>query len=625
MRTLVVLLGLWLAAAAPVLAQPAAEAAKEAGARQSAEEAEALVRLLENDEARGRLIARLRAGAKQEQPAAQPAAANDGTLASQLAQYTRAAAQGVAGVLGATMDLADRIGAVLTGTASIDVPSVTRAVLDVAFVIAATFGMLLLLRLAFRIPQRTLARAAEKGGILRRTGLVGLAAMVDACSVLVAWGAGYAFALALAERGQLGINQTLFLNAFLLVELVKVLARTLLAPRWAALRIGRFDDTAAAYWYFWLSRLVSVVGYTMMFLAAIVAASVSADAAEAVRVIVMFAALAMASVIILQNRDAVRLQLKRRMRAGRTDMLGRSLATLGGVWHIVAIGYLVLVFVLWLANRDSALPFVLAATAQSLVAIGIGVLLVALVGRLTSGGMRLPEDVKQRLPLLEQRLNAFVPNVLRVVRAVVTVGVVLAIAQAWRVVNFAGWLSSEAGQRVAASLVSALLIVLVGWLIYLAVQSWIEYRLNPHYGHIPTARERTLLSLFRSAFTVVLSVLLAMLVLSQLGVNIGPLLAGAGVVGLAVGFGAQKLVQDVITGAFIQFENAMNEGDTVTVAGVTGVVERLTIRSVTLRTREGAYHLVPFSAVDSVSNFTKGSSPRPLPLEPQAARLAGPA
>src|SRR5690606_13752324 len=101
------------------------------------------------------------------------------------------------------------------------------------------------------------------------------------------------------------------------------------------------------------------------------------------------------------------------------------------------------------------------------------------------------------------------------------------------------------------------------------------------------------------------SVLVFMLVLSELGVNIGPLLAGVGVVGLAVGFGAQRLVQDVINGAFIQFENSLNVGDVVEVGGVSGVVERLTIRSVSLRGLDGTYHVIPFSAVETVSNLMK--------------------
>ncbi|NJM51624.1 MAG: mechanosensitive ion channel [Sphingomonadales bacterium] len=78
------------------------------------------------------------------------------------------------------------------------------------------------------------------------------------------------------------------------------------------------------------------------------------------------------------------------------------------------------------------------------------------------------------------------------------------------------------------------------------------------------------------------------------------------VIGLAIGFGAQSLVQDIITGVFIQFENAINTGDVVTVAGVTGTVERLSVRSIGIRDVAGTYHLIPFSRVDAVANFNRG-------------------
>ncbi len=140
-----------------------------------------------------------------------------------------------------------------------------------------------------------------------------------------------------------------------------------------------------------------------------------------------------------------------------------------------------------------------------------------------------------------------------------------------------------------------LIVLAIGGGIYLAVTSWVEYRLNPSYGRAPTARETTLLSLLRNAFTIVLGVIVFMLVLSEIGVNIGPLLASVGVLSLAFSFGAQKLVQDVVTGVFIQFENAMNTGDVVSAGGISGVVERLSIRSVSLRSLDGTLHIVPFS------------------------------
>ena len=120
-----------------------------------------------------------------------------------------------------------------------------------------------------------------------------------------------------------------------------------------------------------------------------------------------------------------------------------------------------------------------------------------------------------------------------------------------------------------------------------------------------SARVRTLLPLLRKALFVFLLIMVTMITLSELGVNIAPLLAGAGVVGLAVGFGAQKLVQDVITGIFMLVEDALAVGDVVNVAGIGGLVEDMSIRSIRLRDLSGNVHTVPFSSVDTVTNMTK--------------------
>jgi small conductance mechanosensitive channel len=119
---------------------------------------------------------------------------------------------------------------------------------------------------------------------------------------------------------------------------------------------------------------------------------------------------------------------------------------------------------------------------------------------------------------------------------------------------------------------------------------------------------RTLLPLLRNALTIVLLTLSGLIVLSEMGVNIAPLLAGAGVIGLAVGFGAQTLVKDVITGLFILIEDTIAVGDSVTVAGLSGVVEAMSIRSIRLRGYDGAVHTIPFSSVGTVTNSTKDFS-----------------
>ncbi|MBC7204209.1 MAG: mechanosensitive ion channel, partial [Pusillimonas sp.] len=141
--------------------------------------------------------------------------------------------------------------------------------------------------------------------------------------------------------------------------------------------------------------------------------------------------------------------------------------------------------------------------------------------------------------------------------------------------------------------------------IWTAVASVIESKINDDPSTGTTDRQKTLLLLFRSAALAVIVTMTVLIVLSQIGVDIGPLIAGAGVIGLAVGFGAQKLVQDIITGVFIQLENGMNHNDVVEVAGVFGTVEKITVRTVGIRTLDGGYHLIPFSAIDKVSNHMR--------------------
>jgi len=120
------------------------------------------------------------------------------------------------------------------------------------------------------------------------------------------------------------------------------------------------------------------------------------------------------------------------------------------------------------------------------------------------------------------------------------------------------------------------------------------------------ARARTLLPLMRTTAAIVILLLTVLVVLSEIGVNIGPLLAGAGVFGLAIGFGSQKLVQDVITGLFILIEDTLAIGDVVRFdSDHAGTVEALSIRSVCLRDLAGNVHTLPFSEVKTILNMTK--------------------
>jgi len=135
-------------------------------------------------------------------------------------------------------------------------------------------------------------------------------------------------------------------------------------------------------------------------------------------------------------------------------------------------------------------------------------------------------------------------------------------------------------------------------------------------GRLPAgmrARQvRTLASVINSIGVFVIVFVAALEILPLLGLNLGPLLASAGVAGLAIGFGAQTLVHDFINGFFVLFENQYGIGDTIRIAGVKGTVEEMTLRHTTLRDDDGTVHIVPNSQVTIVSNMTRDWSQLPM-------------
>jgi small conductance mechanosensitive channel len=118
-------------------------------------------------------------------------------------------------------------------------------------------------------------------------------------------------------------------------------------------------------------------------------------------------------------------------------------------------------------------------------------------------------------------------------------------------------------------------------------------------------RTKTLSSVIRHVLGITILIVALMAVLGELGIEIGPVIAAAGVVGLAVGFGAQSLVKDVISGFFILLEDQIHVGDWVTIAGQTGVVERLNLKMTVLRDLHGNVHFVPNGSIDVVTNLTR--------------------
>lgn len=134
----------------------------------------------------------------------------------------------------------------------------------------------------------------------------------------------------------------------------------------------------------------------------------------------------------------------------------------------------------------------------------------------------------------------------------------------------------------------------------------LRIRIASHLGGIDTARRaETLGRVIRYLIALVISAVAVMLVLAEVGVSLAPILGAAGVVGLAVGFGAQSLVKDYFTGFFILFEDQIRTGDVVKVADIGGLVEDITLRHVRLRDYDGNVHYIPNGLITTVTNMSR--------------------
>jgi small-conductance mechanosensitive channel len=194
-----------------------------------------------------------------------------------------------------------------------------------------------------------------------------------------------------------------------------------------------------------------------------------------------------------------------------------------------------------------------------------------------------------------------------VIHIVVAVTGFLWIAGLWEI-NLFAMAQESLGGRVAGSLVGIGLVLLLAFLAWDVARTAIDRRLaaeqNVPDNH-PTSRLRTLLPLLRVTLMITIGVMATLSVLAALGVDILPLLAGAGVVGVAIGFGSQTLVRDVVSGAFFLMDDAFRIGEYIEVGDAKGRIEKITVRALFLRHHRGAINILPYGEIKRLRNNSR--------------------
>ncbi|MEM1401479.1 MAG: mechanosensitive ion channel family protein, partial [Pseudomonadota bacterium] len=203
------------------------------------------------------------------------------------------------------------------------------------------------------------------------------------------------------------------------------------------------------------------------------------------------------------------------------------------------------------------------------------------------------------------------PVAIRVGRFAVAVTGILLIGLVWGVQPWSVSATDTMLGTIVRVLVDVMVAYLIGDLIWTATKTAIDRRMAgmPKLEHGtapgPEARMATLLPLIKKTVLVTVIIMVALIGLSSMGVNIAPLLAGAGVVGLAIGFGAQALVRDIVSGVFFLIDDAFRVGEYIEMGDLRGTVESISIRSLRVRHHRGAIHTIPFGELKSLTNYSR--------------------
>ena len=400
-------------------------------------------------------------------------------------------------------------------------------------------------------------------------------------------------------------------GAVVAIRLIAALARLLFSPREAAARLLPVGDREAELLH---RQLMILAGVLVMFRLVYELAS---DAGEGVRGLLALAmiwlfALAL-SRAIWRCRDLIFRYFRRdEASASAASGVPRALAA----WlHWVAIGYVVVAAVaasfVRLATGNSIAGPILATfaillvipLADWLVRVGARSVVRALSGRTAAAEEEEPGAVRRR--------EAYERVLVRNGRVLLSVGAVLAMAAVWSI-DVGTAAESGLGARVGGSLfdiVVALTLASALWGLVRTALRQGAVQVEAGDGELGSAgaasRLQTMLPLFGNVVLVTIAVIAGLVVLSSLGVNIAPLIAGAGVVGIALGFGAQTLVRDMLSGVFLLIEDAFRVGEYVDVGAAKGTVENISLRYLRLRHHLGSINTIPFGEIKTLTNFSR--------------------
>jgi len=400
-------------------------------------------------------------------------------------------------------------------------------------------------------------------------------------------------------------------NATIFCMVLVIGARTIFAPAAPGLRLVKLADEQADYIYSWIRRFIYLIAYSYVVfqneLVLQIPSSIYGGINRALGLVVVL----MLVYLVLRNRKSVAHWLRGNGHAEDDkvmQVLGRCRHLIADIWPVFAIFYIVSTYLIWALAIPGGFSLLFRGGVLTTFLLAIARPLAYGVERALGRGLSLGTGVRRRYPAFERRINRYLGLLQGFAVSLVYFLILLTLVHVWGYNLFeqiGGLFSEDTWSRIRNAATVAGISFLIWELFSTLIENYLDTIDDSGTRVERSARARTLLPLLRTFLFLLICIIVTLTTLSTLGVDVTPVLAAAGVIGIAIGFGSQKLVQDIINGLFILFQDTIAVGEVVDVAGHSGVVERISVRTISLRDLSGRAHTIPFSEVTTITNHTK--------------------
>ena len=385
--------------------------------------------------------------------------------------------------------------------------------------------------------------------------------------------------------------------------------RIFLSPDEERTRVLPLSNENAQYFWIWMLRFVNYTAFYFLIVKTLLLVQMVPSSFSFIRTLFLLVFPLMISIFVLQIARDIRTKYESSQRNGEGSENNRKniMAPVIRYWSVPAIGYSWAIFLFLIVHYEKGFHYIFKATLKTGFAILALFLALKVLDKLFARLFAVNELVKDKFPGLEEKTNRYILMVRRVFGWIIVAMALGIIGQAWGIPVVA-FVASQTGALIITRAIAIMITIGMVIAIIGTCQFVCDHLLKEKKGKNKkeaSQKMKTLVPMIRTTINIAAGFIGGIVILDRIGVNTTPILAGAGIIGLAIGFGSQTLVKDLINGLFILFEESIRVGDYVAVGNDEGIVEAVGLRTVKLRDVSGNVHVVPNSSVNSVMNYSK--------------------